>query len=303
MVGAPRLRPRRPLPAGVRRGRRRSRRHRVARRPRAAAVHDQGDAARQLPVRHVRGAARGRRTPPRVERHDRQADRRRLHPRRPRHVGRRRRPLDPRGRRTPRDDPAQRLRLRPVHRRPRCARRCRAARLHRRAGLGWDDAAAGAADPRLRARRHHGDAVLHALDHRRARGAGRRPALDVAQGRDLRRRAVDQRHAPRGRGADGHARGRHLRPVRGDRARRGERVRGDQGRAARVGGPLLPRGHRPRDRRGAARRRGGRAGLHHADQAGDAGHPLPHPRPDPAAAGHRAQRCGGWRRSPVAPTT
>ena len=40
--------------------------------------------------------------------------------------------------------------------------------------------------------------------------------------------------------------------------------------------------------RGAAGRRGGRARLHLADQAGDAGHPLPHPRPDPAAAGHGA---------------
>ena len=54
----------------------------------------------------------------------------------------------------------------------------------------------------------------------------------------------------------------------------------------------------------AARRRAGRAGLHLADQAGDAGGPLPHPRPDPAAARHRAcRRCAGWRRSPAAPTT
>ncbi len=36
---------------------------------------------------------------------------------------------------------------------------------------------------------------------------------------------------------------------------------------------------------------------------GDAGHPLSHPRPDAAAAGHGAQRCGAWRRSPAAPTT
>ena len=209
------------LPPRLRRGRRRPGRHRVARRPRPAAVHDQGDAARQLPVRHVRGAARGRRTPPRLERHDRQADRRRLHPRRPRHVGRRRRAVDPRGRRAARDDAAQRLRLRPVHRRPRRARRRRAPRLHGRAGLRRHDGAPGAADPRLRARRHHGDAVLHALDRRRDGGAGRRPALDLAQGRHLRRRAVDQRHAPRDRGAPRHARRRHLRPVRGDRARRG----------------------------------------------------------------------------------
>ena len=34
-----------------------------------------------------------------------------------------------------------------------------------------------------------------------------------------------------------------------------------------------------------------------------ADHPLPHPRPDAAAAGHRAPACGAWRRSPAAPTT
>ena len=65
------------------------------------------------------------------------------------------------------------------------------------------------------------------------------------------------------------------------------RVRGDQGRAAPLGGPLLPGGHRPGHRRGAARRRAGRAGAHLADQGGDAGGPLPHPGPDPAAARHR----------------
>ncbi len=38
--------------------------------------------------------------------------------------------------------------------------------------------------------------------------------------------------------------------------------RGDPGRAARLGGPLPARDHRPGDHGGAARRRGGRAGLH-----------------------------------------
>ena len=40
-----------------------------------------------------------------------------------------------------------------------------------------------------------------------------------------------------------------------------------------------------------------------ADQGGHAGDPLSHPRPDAAAAGHRAHACGAWRRSPAAPTT
>ncbi|KZS00915.1 Uncharacterized protein APZ42_002601, partial [Daphnia magna] len=46
---------------------------------------------------------------------------------------------------------------------------------------------------------------------------------------------------------------------------------------------------RPRDRRRAARWCRGRAGLHLAEQAGPAHHPLPHPRSDPAAAAHLAQ--------------
>ncbi len=40
--------------------------------------------------------------------------------------------------------------------------------------------AAGAADPRLRAARDHGDAVLHAHRHRRVGEAGHRPAVDLA---------------------------------------------------------------------------------------------------------------------------
>ena len=53
-----------------------------------------------------------------------------------------------------------------------------------------------------------------------------------------------------------------------------------QGRAAHLGGPFLPRGDRPGERRRAAGRRAGRTGVHLADQAGHADHPLPHPRPD-----------------------
>ena len=53
---------------------------------------------------------------------------------------------------------------------------------------------------------------------------------------------------------------------------------------------FLPEVDRPGHPRGAARRRGGRAGVHLADQAGDAGGALPHPRPDPAAARHGVPR-------------
>ena len=98
-------------------------------------------------------------------------------------------------------------------------------------------------------------------------------------------------------------RGRHLRPVGGDGPGRGQRMRGKQGRPGDLGGPLLPRDHRPGDRRGAARRLGRRAGLHHADQGGAAGHPLPHPRPHPAAAADLAQPSGAWARSSAAATT
>ncbi len=55
---------------------------------------------------------------------------------------------------------------------------------------------------------------------------------------------------------------RHLRALRGDGAGREPGVGGDPGRAARVGGPLPARGGGPGDPGGAARRRGGRAGVH-----------------------------------------
>jgi phenylacetate-CoA ligase len=54
-------------------------------------------------------------------------------------------------------------------------------------------------------------------------------------------------------------------------------------------GPLLPGDHRPGHRRGAARRRGGRARLHDLDEGSAAGDPLPHARPDAPLAADRAQ--------------
>ena len=123
---------------------------------------------------------------------------------------------------------------------------------------------------RLQARHHHGHAVLHAGDPRRVpRARASIRAQPSLQDRHLRRRAVDQRHA----------RARSSRPSTCDAVDiyglsevmgpgRRQRVRRDQGRPAHLGGPLLSRDHRPADRRGAARRRAGRARLHLAHQGG-----------------------------------
>ena len=60
----------------------------------------------------------------------------------------------------------------------------------------------------------------------------------------------------------------------------------------------------PLDGDPAPRRRGGRAAVHLAHQGGAADHPLPHPRPDPAAArAPPGPACAGCRRSPAAATT
>ena len=76
----------------------------------------------------------------------------------------------------PRRRRAQRLRLRPVHRRPRRALRRRAARCGGGAGVGRLDRAAGRADHGLRRARALRDAVVRAGDRRGRRAAGRRPA-------------------------------------------------------------------------------------------------------------------------------
>ena len=174
-------------------------------------------------------------------------DRRRLHRRRPRHLGGADGPLDPRGRRSAGRRRARRLRLRAVHRRARRPLRRRAARLHRGPGQRRDDRAAGAADRRLPAAGHHGDAVVLPVDPRRARGPGRRPEGHQPRDRHLRRRAVDRRDAARRRGAHPPQGGRHLRAQRGDGPGRQPGVGGDPGRPARLGGPLPARDRRPAD--------------------------------------------------------
>ena len=131
--------------------------------------------------------------------HHRQADRGRLHAGRYRYLGGRDGAFDPRCRRPHRHADAQRLWLRPVHRRPRRALRRRTARLYGGAGLRRHDRAAGATDQRLQARHHHGDAELHAGDLGRVQAAGPRPAPIVIEVRHLRRGALDQRDARRDR--------------------------------------------------------------------------------------------------------
>ena len=243
-------------------------RFQTALRSRQVPVHGEDRPSRQLSLQHVRGAARKAGPRPRFLRHDRQADRGRIYPGRYRHLGRRDGALDPRRRRAHGHDHAQRLWLRPVHRRARRALRRRKARLYGGAGVRRHDRAAGATDQRFQARHHHGDAELHAGDPRRVQAAGPRSAQIVTEVRHLRRRALDQRDARRDRAGLRHGCHRHLRPVGSDRPRRGAGMRGDQGRPAHLGGSFLSRGDRSRDRRGAARRREGRAGVHLADQGG-----------------------------------
>ena len=73
---------------------------------------------------------------------------------------------------------ARGVRLRVVHRRARRPLRGRATRLHGGAGVRRHDRAPGAADPRLRAARDHGDAVVLPRDRRRDGAAGPRPGRD-----------------------------------------------------------------------------------------------------------------------------
>ncbi len=65
------------------------------------------------------------------------------------------------------------------------------------------DREAGAADPGFQARHHHGDALVHAHHRRGVPAPGLGPARQLAQGRHLRRGAVDRRDARRDRTALG----------------------------------------------------------------------------------------------------
>ena len=102
---------------------------------------------------------------------------------------------------------AQRLWLRPVHRRARRALRRRAARLHRRAGVRRHDRAAGHADAGFRRPRAVRDAVLCAQHCRGRRAAWASICRKLPlQRRHFRRRALERCAAPRARRAARHLR-------------------------------------------------------------------------------------------------
>ena len=216
----PRLRQGAARPRQVRRRQGQAGRLQVARRHRAVSIRHQGGPARHLSVRALCGAPRTNHPAARLLRHHRQGHRGRLHQGRPRPVDRPDGALHGLRRRAAGRHRAQRLRLRPVHRRARRALRRRAARLHRGAGVGRHDRAAGDAAAGLRRARALRHAVLRA-QHRRGRGGhGRRHPQAAAAHRHLRRRAVERRDAPRPRGAARASGGRPLRAVRNHRAGR-----------------------------------------------------------------------------------
>ncbi len=132
---------------------------------------------------------------------------------------------------------------------------------------------------------------LHLIERRQ--GGEDRLRAAAAGGR-LRRRALDRGDAPAHRGGEPASR-----PTTSTASPRSSaRASGIEcavpGRPAHLRGPLLPGDHRPEDRRAAARRRGGRAGAHHAPQAGHADDPLPHAR-------HHRHRPGAVRLRPHHP--
>ena len=107
-------------PSGPSRGGRRPAGRRPhSRRPPAPALHHEGGLPRHVPVRTARGPDGRDRAHPRLVRDHGEADRRRLHARRPRRLDRGDGPDPPRRRRPPGRRRAERLRLRSLHGRPR----------------------------------------------------------------------------------------------------------------------------------------------------------------------------------------
>ena len=206
-----------------------------------AALPRQVGAEGRVSLRAPAGAARGVRPDPRLLWHAREGDDRRVHASRPRGLGGLLRPRARRGRSGAGHRRPRRLRLRPLHRRPRPPLRRRAARLHRRPRVGRQHAAPGAAarGPRRR------DPLLHAELRARDRRPRLRARAPQPARRRLRRRALDGGAARGDRGRARADRARHLRPVGGDGAGRVRGMRRGTGRRARERGPLPRRGRRP----------------------------------------------------------
>ncbi len=166
-----------------------------------------------------------------------------------------------------RHDHAQRLWLRPVHRRPR-----RALRRRERLGCTVVPVSGGMTERQVQLINDFKPDIITVT-----------PSYMLAILDEFKKQGLDPRKSSLKFGIFGaepwtnamraeieagvrHGRDRHLRPVGGDRPRRRAGMRGDQGRPACLGGSFLSRSDRSRDRRGAARRRKGRTGVHLADQ-------------------------------------
>ena len=261
--------------------------------------------ARQLSVRHVRRAARASRSRARIQRHDGQADGRRVHGAGHRHVG-------------------DCLMARSIR-----ASGGRAGDIVHIAygyglftgGLGAHYGAerlgctvmpmsggqtreAGAADLRFQAGHHHGDAVVHARDRRgiRAAGPGRRATARCSVGifgaepwTEAMRTQIEARM-----GIDAV-------DIYGLSEVMGPGVANEC--IETKDGPVIWEDHfypeiiDPQTGAVLRGRRARRTGVHVADEGSVADHPLSHARSDAAACRPRRARCAGWRRSSGAPTT
>ena len=221
-----------------------------------------------------------------------------------RHLGRPGGALDPRVGRARRRHRARGVRLRPVHRRPRRALRCRAARLHRDPHVGRPDREAGSADPGLPARHHHGDALVHARA-RSTRWKGRASTRCAARSKSA--SSAPSPGPPRCARRSSSALGIDAVDIYGLSEVMGPGVANEC--IETKDGPVVWEDHfypeiiDPQTGEVLPDGDAGRAGVHLADQGGAAGDPLPHARPHPPAAADGALACGASTRSPAAPTT
>ena len=274
--------------------------------PRRAALHGEGRPAPALPVRALRGAARGGHPHPRLLRHPGQAHRGGLHQKRSpdlagghgpgaRRRGGRARPAHP-----------DRLRLRPLHRRPGLPRRGRAHGAHRGARLLGQHAPPDAPAPGLPsrtawpARRPSPSTSARACGSRGAtRARSGSPTGSSAPSRGPRRCAAQLEALWGCPAVDFYGLSEIIGPgVAGEcvEARDGLHVNEDH---------FLPEIVDPRSGAPLPAGRGGRAGADLAHQGGAADDPLPHRRRHAARSRRPAAAGGppcGWRASRGAPT-